>query len=61
MSTVITLVIALFLGSPVALLADDGLKPNIAFIFADDWGWGDLSCHGQEPRTVEELKQRHSR
>ena len=21
-------------------------KPNILFIFADDWGWGDLSCHG---------------
>ena len=21
-------------------------KPDILFIFADDWGWGDLSCHG---------------
>ena len=21
-------------------------RPNILFIFADDWGWGDLSCHG---------------
>lgn len=21
-------------------------KTNIIFIFADDWGWGDLSCHG---------------
>lgn len=23
-----------------------GDKPNIVFLFADDWGWGDLSCHG---------------
>jgi arylsulfatase A-like enzyme len=21
-------------------------RPNLVFIFADDWGWGDLSCHG---------------
>ena len=21
-------------------------KTNILFIFADDWGWGDLSAHG---------------
>lgn len=20
-------------------------KPNIVFLFADDWGWGDLGCH----------------
>lgn len=25
---------------------DAAEKPNIIFIFADDWGWGDLSCHG---------------
>ena len=23
-------------------------QPNIVFIYADDWGWGDLSCHGNE-------------
>ncbi len=23
-------------------------RPNILFIFADDWGWGDLSCHGSK-------------
>ncbi|MEO1615260.1 MAG: sulfatase-like hydrolase/transferase [Planctomycetota bacterium] len=21
-------------------------RPNIVFFFADDWGWGDLGCHG---------------
>lgn len=21
-------------------------QPNIVFVFADDWGWGDLGCHG---------------
>ena len=34
---------ALFTG---ACFAADASKPNIVFIFADDWGWGDLSCHG---------------
>ena len=24
----------------------DSKRPNIVFIFADDWGWGDLSCYG---------------
>ncbi|MCR9295972.1 MAG: sulfatase-like hydrolase/transferase, partial [bacterium] len=27
-------------------IAAGNLSPNILFIFADDWGWGDLSCHG---------------
>ena len=30
----------------VSCSAVAGEKPNIVFIFADDWGWGDLSCHG---------------
>ncbi len=30
--------------SLVSLRGDD--RANILFIFADDWGWGDLSCHG---------------
>ena len=21
-------------------------RPNVVFIYADDWGWGDLACHG---------------
>jgi arylsulfatase A-like enzyme len=24
------------------------IRPNILFIYADDWGWGDLSCHGNK-------------
>ncbi|MEQ9287949.1 MAG: sulfatase-like hydrolase/transferase [Cyclobacteriaceae bacterium] len=27
-------------------MEDKPTKPNILFIFADDWGWGDLSVHG---------------
>ena len=25
--------------------AAETTRPNIVFIFADDWGWGDLGCH----------------
>jgi len=37
-----------FLGLLLALLLQPvfAAKPSIIFIFADDWGWGDLSCHG---------------
>jgi arylsulfatase A-like enzyme len=37
-------VLSLF-GSASAVEANES-QPNILFIFADDWGWGDLSCHG---------------
>ena len=23
-------------------------QPNFVFIFADDWGWGDLGCYGHD-------------
>ncbi len=26
--------------------SDSGKRPNIVFIYSDDWGWGDLSSHG---------------
>ena len=47
MKRTLSLILALIL-APVASLtaAPDALRPNILFIFADDWGWGDLSCHG---------------
>jgi arylsulfatase A-like enzyme len=51
MKTSVLVLTALLLATPATLRAADapqpsGKKPNIVFIFADDWGWGDLSCHG---------------
>ncbi|MEC7566865.1 MAG: sulfatase-like hydrolase/transferase [Planctomycetota bacterium] len=42
-STFLLLLTSLSLSST---LASANEQPNILFIFADDWGWGDLSCHG---------------
>jgi arylsulfatase A-like enzyme len=30
----------------IASVTSQDDRPNIVFIFADDWGWGDLSVHG---------------
>jgi arylsulfatase A-like enzyme len=32
-------------------------RPNILFILADDWGWGDLSCHGSKVVNTPNLDQ----
>ena len=37
------LLLATFASLPAAAPAQ---HPNVVFIFADDWGWGDLSSHG---------------
>jgi arylsulfatase A-like enzyme len=42
----LTLLGALLLATQAPLQAAQAPKPNIVFIYADDWGWGDLSCHG---------------
>ena len=41
-------IICLFWISSISCVSriDAADRPNILFIFADDWGWGDLSCHG---------------
>ena len=49
MKPTLTLLAALLLAPLAALCAAEttqSTKPNIVFIFADDWGWGDLGCHG---------------
>ena len=32
--------------APESPAAESSRRPNIVFIYADDWGWGDLSVHG---------------
>ena len=32
-------------------------RPNILFIYADDWGWGDLGCHGHGEIKTPNLDQ----
>ena len=49
MKHTLTLLLSLFLTPLSALRAAEtaqSAKPNIVFIYADDWGWGDLACHG---------------
>jgi arylsulfatase A-like enzyme len=46
MKSTIALLTALLLFPLAGLTAAEPAKPNIVFIYADDWGWGDLSCHG---------------
>ena len=38
--------LAIFLSSFVLLHSSFSAQPNVVFIYADDWGFGDLACHG---------------
>lgn len=40
----LSFLLALFCALTGSISAND--QPNILFLFADDWGWGDLGCHG---------------
>jgi arylsulfatase A-like enzyme len=42
-NTFTSLLLLLAIASPALAV---GGPPNILFIYADDWGWGDLACHG---------------
>ena len=42
LSRIVFALAVLFVLGPLHVSA----RPNILFIFADDWGWGDLGCHG---------------
>ncbi|MEN9633254.1 MAG: Arylsulfatase [Verrucomicrobiota bacterium] len=43
--------------SRAGLPATPPARPNIVFIFADDWGWGDLSSHGHPWLATPHLDQ----
>jgi N-acetylgalactosamine-6-sulfatase len=50
--------VALFLIHSVNLLSAAQVnQPNIVFLFADDLGWGDLSCYGNQRIKTPELDQ----
>lgn len=49
MKQVLPTITALLLSTLTTLHAAEPAKPNIIFIYADDLGWGDISCHSAEP------------
>lgn len=50
-----TLAAALIAGSPHAGALETDPRPNIIFIFGDDWGYGDLSCYGNKEFSTPNL------
>ena len=48
MLRLLRLLVCVLLAPFAAVHAADTPRPNIIFIYADDLGWGDVSCHGAE-------------
>lgn len=44
----LVLTLLCLLGWPASLLASDADRLNVVFILADDLGWGELGCYGQQ-------------
>lgn len=59
MSVMRVSLLAIYLVSGINMLcaAEMGKAPNIVFLFADDLGWGDLSCYGNRRVKTPELDQ----
>ncbi|MCG6155923.1 sulfatase-like hydrolase/transferase [Rubinisphaera margarita] len=47
--------IVLLLTTPTLVSAAD--RPSVLILYADDWGWGDLSCHGHPELKTPNLDQ----
>jgi len=45
-TTLLLITASLILQANFTVRLEAAEQPNILFIFADDWGWGDLGCHG---------------
>lgn len=52
-----TLALLLLLACPLATHGDEPAKPNIVFILADDLGYGELGCYGQDKIKTPNLDQ----
>jgi len=58
------LIAIIFLLPVISAIAQKNQKPNIIFIFADDLGYGDIGCYGQqkiETPNIDKLAQKGMR